>query len=226
MKTAVITGASRGIGMATAKKFLAEGYKVIGTSRTGEINLEHSNLTKIALELSSSESIEKATQQIGNVAESIDVLVNNAAVALDTWDTGVNLEKVRKTFEINLFGLIDLTEKLVSLMSRGGHIININSRYGSFSMPIDDDSSIGYRMAKAALNMYTRFLAERLKKQEVIVSSLDPGWVKTDMGNSGASEEFGAPDREPEEPANEIFDIVQNVRETGKFWYKGKEREW
>lgn len=211
--------------MATAKKFLDEGYAVIGTSRAGEINFEHPNLTKIALELSSSESIEKAVHEIKNIAAGIDVLINNAAVALDTWDVGVNMEKVRQTFEINLFGQIDLTEKLAPLMSPGGHIINLNSRYGSFSMPIDDDSSIGYRMSKAALNMYTRFLADRLNGREIIVSSVDPGWVKTDMGNAGASE-MGAPDREPEEPADEIFDIVQNVRETGKFWQKGRERSW
>ena len=80
-------------------------------------------------------------------------------------------------------------------------------------------------MAKASLNMYTRFLAFRLKERNITVSSLDPGWVRTDMGFAGAGE--GAkPDREPSEPAAEIFQLVTSKVETGQFWHKGHKREW
>jgi NAD(P)-dependent dehydrogenase (short-subunit alcohol dehydrogenase family) len=80
-------------------------------------------------------------------------------------------------------------------------------------------------MSKAALNMYTRTLAFRLKKKGVIVSAIHPGWVKTDMGNSAATEKE-KPTIEPEEAANEIYNLIMNKSESGQFWQFGKQREW
>lgn len=226
MKSVLITGISRGIGKATAEKFLSEGWKVVGTSTSGKLPFEHENLEMLQLDLSDSESIKTVAEKILANGKKIDVLVSNAGVALDSWDAGVNMEKVRKTFEINLFGLIDFTEKLLPVINEGGHIINMSSRFGSFAMPIMDDTSIGYCMSKASLNMYTRFLAFRLKEKSICVSSMHPGWTKTDMGNSSATEEE-KPDREPEEPAQEIFNLANNKElETGQFWYKGEKMDW
>ena len=140
-------------------------------------------------------------------------------------DKGADIEKIRKTFEVDLFGVIDVTERLVPLMTAGGHIVNVDSAYGAFSFPIDDESSSGYRMAKAALNMYTRTLAFRLRDSGIVVSSYDPGWVKTDMGNAGATETEG-PDREPNEAAEDIFRLVSEGTESGYFWSFGEKREW
>lgn len=226
MKTVLITGASRGIGLATAKKFIDQGWKVIGTYNKNPIMIDSDKLIKLELDMLSPESIANAADKIGELSLNIDVLVNNAGVALDVSDKYANMEKIRKTFEINLFGLIDLTEKLLDLISEGGHIINIDSQYGSFAMPIDDETSIGYRMSKAALNMYTRHLAFRLQKQKIIVSSFHPGWVKTDMGYSRATDDGLLPNREPEEVAEDIYDIFKNVSESGFFWYQGKKQEW
>ena len=225
MKTVLITGASRGIGQATAKKFLDEGWQVIGTSTSGEMKIENEKLIPLKLDISNQASIEETARQIIAKGIKIDVLINNAGIAIDSWDEGVALEKVRQTFEVNLFGLIDFAERLLPIINSGGSIINMDSRYGSFTMPIDDNTSIGYRMSKAALNMYTRFLAFRLEEKKITVSSVDPGWVKTDMGFSGA-DEHSKPDREPEEPAKEIFNLATSKVETGLFWHKGKVREW
>lgn len=225
MKTVIITGANGGIGQATAKKFLNEGWKVFGASLTGQIDFEHENLQSIAFDLTDPKSIENTANTITKTGEKIDVLINCAGVALDSWDEGVNMDKVRKTFEVNLFGLIDFTEKILPIINRGGHIVNLSSRYGSFIMPIDDNTSIGYRMAKASLNMYTRFLAFRLKDQNINVSSVNPGWVKTAMGFDGATEN-SKPDREPEEPAQEIYDLATSDVESGQFWYKGTKQDW
>jgi len=211
--------------LATAKKFLSEGWQVVGTSTSGRMDLEHEHLKNFQLDLSDSASIEITADKILSAIGNIDVLVNNAGVALDSWDEGVNMEKVRKTFEVSLFGLIDFTEKMLPVINSGGHIVNLDSRYGSFSMPIDDDTSIGYRMAKASLNMYTRFLAFRLQDKKITVSSIDPGWVKTDMGFAGATED-SKPDRDPVEPAREIYDLVNSDIDSGCFWYKGAKREW
>ncbi|MEI7792689.1 MAG: SDR family NAD(P)-dependent oxidoreductase [Candidatus Berkelbacteria bacterium] len=225
MKTVVITGVSRGIGRATANKFLSEGWRVIGTSTSGQADYSHENLEVVQLDFLDSISIKSASEKIASLSPRIDALVNNAGVALDSWDEGVDMLKVRKTFEINLFGLIELTENLLPNITNGGRIVNLTSRYGSFSMPIDDNTSIGYRMAKASLNMYTRFLAFRLADHQIIVSAIHPGWTKTDMGFDGSTDE-AKPDREPEEPAREIFDLATLDIESGQFWENGQKRDW
>jgi NAD(P)-dependent dehydrogenase (short-subunit alcohol dehydrogenase family) len=144
---------------------------------------------------------------------------------LDNKDKVASAQKVRATYEVDVVGLVDLTERLVPLMGQGGHVVNVDSVYGSFCMEIDDETSTAYRMAKAALNMYTRTLAFRLQDKGIVVSSLDPGWVKTDMGMSVATE-TDKPDREPEDAAREIYDLVAEVTESGLFWRFGKRREW
>lgn len=82
----------------------------------------------------------------------------------------------------------------------------------------DDDEYPAYRISKTALNMYTRTLAVRLNGM-VTVSSVHPGWVKTDMGGSDA-------DREPEEAAEDIFKLANSHVETGQFWFKGEKFPW
>lgn len=225
MKVAVITGASRGIGLATVKKFLTEGWRVVGAYQNTPIPVRSENLIAVRLDQGSPESIRSAAEEIKKIAPQIDALVNSAGIILDAHDTAIDLEKVRKTLEVDLLGVIDLTERLLPHMSAGSHIINVDSSYGAFSLPIDDHSSAGYRIAKAALNMYTRTLAFRMKDAGIIVSSVDPGWVKTDMGMAGATE-TEQPDREPEEPASEIYQLVEGVAESGYFWQFGKKREW
>ncbi len=222
MKTVVITGASRGIGRATAKKFLAERWRVVGTYRDNPIGMEE-NFIGVECDLSSSESIANATRKIIDWAPEIDLLVNNAGIILDAHDSAVDLLKVRKTFEVDLFGIIDFTEKLIPYLRDGARIINIDSTYGAFSFPIDDKSSAGYRLAKASLNMYTRILA--FNHPDKVVSSLDPGWVRTDMGNAAATEIEG-PDRDPQEAAEDIYRLATENEESGFFWRFGKKREW
>ncbi len=228
MKTVVITGVSRGIGLAISKKFLAEGWRVIGTYSKTPIPISSPDLISIKMDQGSRESIENATEEIKKSTSNIDALINNAGIILDAVDSSIDIEKIKQTFEVDLFGVVDVTEKLLPLMSVGSHIVNIDSQYGSFSFPIDDTTSTGYRLAKAALNMYTRILAFRLKSKKIVVSSLDPGWVKTDMGIQAATE-LEKPDREPEEPAEDIYNLVTNVNdisESGYFWRFGQKREW
>ncbi len=226
MKTIVITGASRGIGLAIAQKFLEHDWRVIGTSRNGEILIQSPNLISILLELSLKESRENAVSKILQSVSAIDVLVNNAAVLLDMMDVDICLEKLRETFEVNVFGTIDFTEQLLSRISTGGHIVNIDSQMGAISEELSDADAPSYHMAKASLNMYTKTLAFRLKEKNIIVSSLDPGWVDTDMGRSAGVTETSRPDRKPEDVALDIYRLVANKVESGCFWRFGKKRSW
>ena len=226
MKTAVITGASRGIGLATTQKFLAEGWRVIGTYLNTPIPIDNPNLISIQYDQSDSLSIANFADQVASIAPQVDVLVNNAGILLDADEKVANPIKVRKTLEVNVVGIIDLTERLLPVLKKDSHIVNINSGYGSISAPIlDDETAAGYRISIAALNMYTRHLAFRLEPRGIIVSSLAPGWVKTDMGNSVATKIEG-PDRVPAEAAEDIFQLVTTVKETGQFWKLGKKTEW
>lgn len=226
MKIVLITGASRGIGRATAENFLNEGWNVIGTSTSGKLSFENERLVSEKLDVANNKSIVALANKLREEGKKIDVLINNAGVALDSHTEGVDIELVRKTFEVNLFGLVDLTEKILPIINSSDHVINIDSRYGSFDMPIDDKTSIGYRMSKAAVNMYTRFLAFRLKDQYIKVSSIHPGLVKTDMGYAGVTDDGETPDREPSEVAKEIFTLATSDVESGQFWYKGEKTAW
>lgn len=226
MKTIIITGASRGIGLATAKKFLAEGWRVIGTYLNTPIPVQNSNLISIQYDQGDSQSIKNLADQIISTVSSLDALVNNAGILLDANDKAADPIKIKKTLEVNVVGVVDLTERLLPLFKERSHVVNLNSGYGSISAPmLDDETASGYRISKAALNMYTRHLSFRLKNRGVIVSSLDPGWVKTDMGYSVVTETEG-PDRTPGEAANDIFQLITTLKETGQFWRFGKKTEW
>ena len=91
---------------------------------------------------------------------------------------------------------------------------------GSFSENMNDGYAPAYRISKAALNMYTHTRSKSLKEQNIILSSIDPGWVKTDMGGKEAQ-------REPEEAAEDIYNLaIRDDIETGQFWRQGKKRSW
>lgn len=220
MKTVVITGTTRGIGRALANKFLDEGFKVIGTSTSGETDIEDSNFEIVKLDLTNPESIVDATNQIIKKADSIDVLINNSGVNFEDWDVvEIDMSVLRKTLEVNLIGLIDFTEKLIPNISDNGQIINISSRVGSLTQNHTANSADNpsYRISKTALNMYTKILGARLKG--ITVSSVHPGWVKTEMGGEDAP-------REPEEAAEQIYKLATTPHPTGKFWFDGKEFPW
>ncbi len=215
MKTAFITGGSRGIGKATVKKFLDNGYKVITTSTSGKS--EYENTYK--LNLSDQDNIDVLVDTLNEQKVTIDVLINVAATAIGGEDM-VTTNILRNTLEVNLIGTIDLTQKLFSLINNNAVIINIASQMASLTRDIGYDYP-SYRISKAAINMYTRCLAEHpeLKSRNIKVYSFDPGWVKTDMGGPEA-------EREPEEPAQELLELAESGKETGLF-YKGlKARDW
>lgn len=129
------------------------------------------------------------------------------------------MNQLKQTFNINVFGTIELTEKLLPRLNPHGHIINITSDWGSFSEQNFDAFQPHYKMSKATLNMYTKLLAKRLEEKHIKVSSLDPGWTQTDMGGKVAP-------RLPKDVATDILNLLNNDVETGQFWHQGKVRKW
>jgi NAD(P)-dependent dehydrogenase (short-subunit alcohol dehydrogenase family) len=219
MKTVLITGASRGIGRATAEKFLAEGWFVIGTSTRGEIDISPLNFSFVKLDLSDRQSIKRAAADIRKLPKNIDVLVNNAGISEEDFgDTELTMDKLRKTLEVNIVGIADFTEQLLASGNHFKHIINISSMSGSLTAE-NGGFLPAYKISKAALNMYTHILSGRLAPQGTIVSSIDPGWVKTDMGGDEAP-------REASDAADDIYTLAISKVESGQFWLNGKKRSW
>ncbi len=226
MKTILITGTSRGIGRAVMERFLANGDFVIGSSRTGELDIKHENLTVFPLELTNAGSREDFVKAVKSLHKPIDILINNAGSWHDN-DEGpvIDIEALRQTLEVDLIGPIDVVERLLPVMSHDSHIINLSSRRGSMSFTEDQpDQPPGramvhpaYSIAKAGLNMFTRKLAVRLREQTT-VSSVHPGSVKTDMNPDGKIS--------PEEAAEDLFVLAYSAPETGQFWFKGEKFPW
>lgn len=219
MKHGIVTGSSRGIGLATVELLTKHSnFKVIGSSTSGNHLLDNVNFKCFKLDLANSDSIAEFVENLGDVK--LDFLINNAGILLEKWDeSNINMRQLKNTFDINFFGTIELTEKLLPLLNKEAHIVNITSDWGSFSEQNFDAFQPHYKMSKAALNMYTKLLAKRLDNKEIIVSSLDPGWTQTDMGGQEAS-------RKPEEVANDILNLLSNNVKSGQFWRQGKIREW
>lgn len=218
MKQVLITGASRGIGRAAAEEFLAHSWSVVGTSRSGDRPFKHPDLHMARLDFLEPGSIEAFAKTIVVEGAHFDALINNAGVSIDPASDSISIDALRKTLEVNLVGLIELTELVIPLIAEGGHIINLSSGLGSItgSPPTYAPS---YSISKVGVNMYTRILGERLRKKGITVSSMDPGWVKTDMGGSNAP-------REPVEAAREIYRLSTMPHETGHFWQQGRMRSW
>lgn len=216
MKTVLITGVSRGIGRATAEKFLLEEWYVIGTSTTGRSPRKYENLDLHTLDLLDPKSIENFVKEIAG--KEIDVLINNAGIYLDEDEFPITQKSLKDTLQVNLTGLIDLTERLLPQIKDGGRIVSMSSGAAVITEG-GDEGKPAYQISKVGVNMYTRSLAEYLKKRNITVSSMDPGWVKTDMGS------FSAP-RDPKEPAEEIYKLAISKVDSGYFWHRNKKRSW
>ena len=222
-KIILITGSSKGIGFALAQQFLDNGYTVIGTSRTGEIeNLLHPNFTVLNLDLSKEEAIVNFEKELENKNIKIDFLINNAGIGpdLDTFEP--EIKSFKKTFDVNVTGTVFITELLCRHIKVGGKIVNISSKMGSIEL-CERTDSVAYRMSKTALNMYTKILANRLVDKQT-VATVHPGWVRTTI----AKDNILNGKISTTESAFKIFNFVTSNFETGIFWDIEAERktEW
>lgn len=220
MKTVLITGASRGIGKATTKYFLAKEWQVIATSTSGSLDYSDNNLTNYQFDLGDTESIDNLVKSLKDSHTKLDCLINSAAITVDREEELVNLDTLSNILRCNLIGTINLTQQLIPLMNMGGVVINISSEYGSLT---EDWGNVvpSYRIAKAAINMFTRnfYKSKPIIEKKIKVYSFDPGWVKTDMGGPDAP-------RQPEEPAVELFDLTNSNLPSGEFYQGLTKRDW
>ena len=217
-KTILITGTSQGIGHALTKLLLINGYRVIGTNTTGIDNINENNYKSFSLDLANFDSIAAFENnfQLDNIK--IDILINNAGIGPDLDFDLPEETSFKKTFDVNVTGTTFFTEQMLQYLNIGGKIVNISSKMGSVDV-CEKSDSVAYRMSKAALNMYTKILSNRLEGKQ-LVASVHPGWVRTNIAKSNLNGRLS-----PEESAQKIFQFITSDFKTGIFWNVETEAE-
>ena len=174
---ALVTGASSGIGEATAKRLATAGYKVYGTSRRGAQSDQRS-FAMLPLEVTSDESVEAAVKELIRREGRIDLLVNNAGFGVaPAGAEESSIDQAKAIFETNFFGLIRMTRAVVPHMRRqgNGRIINIGSVLGFLPMPY----GALYAATKHAVEGYSESLDHELRTRGIRVSVIEPAYTKT-----------------------------------------------
>ena len=192
-RVALVSGGNRGIGLEIVRQLAERGLTVVLGSRDGEqgraaaAGLSGSVVVR-QLDVADPESVDRLSRSVEEKFGRLDVLVNNAGITNDEGQRGVDadLERVREALETNLLGAWRLCEAAIPFMRRHGYgrIVNIST-----SMAALEDmggGSPGYRVSKTGLNALTRILASELRGSGILVNSVCPGWVQTDMGGSRA----------------------------------------
>lgn len=188
---ALVTGANRGIGFEVVRQLASLGMTVIlgardlekGIAAAEQLTSEGLKVLPHQLDVSSQASIDQLAAQV----EELDILINNAGILYDTWQkpSTADLDVVREAFETNTFGAWRMCKTFIPIIRRSEHgrIVNVSSEAGSLvSM---GGSTPAYSTSKVALNALTRMLAAELRGTKILVNSVCPGWVATEMGGEG-----------------------------------------
>jgi NAD(P)-dependent dehydrogenase (short-subunit alcohol dehydrogenase family) len=227
---ALVTGANRGIGLELVRQSAREGFTVILGSRDADKGKAAAaglgdgglDVHVRAIDVADAASVEALGKSLADDFGRLDVLINNAAIDYDTWQSGVeaDLGVVREALETNLLGAWRTAQACLPLLRRSPHgrLVNVSSGAGSLA-----DMGAGtpaYSVSKAALNAMTRILAAELSEDGVLVNSVCPGWVATDMGGSGG--------RPVEDGAGSVMwaVLLGDDGPTGGFFRDGKPVHW
>jgi NAD(P)-dependent dehydrogenase (short-subunit alcohol dehydrogenase family) len=195
-RVALVTGANRGLGLETSRQLRATGLRVVLAGRDVAA-LERTRHTlapsghdamAVRMDVTDVDSIVAAHRMVTETVGSVDVLVNNAAVLLFENSDALSIpsDAYRATFDTNVFGVIEVCRVFAPDMARAGYgrIVNVSS--GVAQLATMSTYAPAYAMSKAALNAFTRILADTYRSRGVLVNAADPGWVRTDMGGPSA----------------------------------------
>ena len=199
-QVALVTGANRGLGLEFARQLLTRGARVFAGVRdpdgAGQLAAlrdgARGRLTVLRLDVDDDASVDDAVARVARESGSLDLLINNAGILLDSPAGGelgsLDSEALRQAFRTNAIGPVLLAQRALSLLKRGQRpvVASVTSGWGIVS-----DAGAGwpyaYCASKAALNMLMRIFAGDVERDGVITVLLDPGWVRTDMGGADAS---------------------------------------
>jgi len=181
-KVALVTGGSTGIGAAIAEKLAKDGYKVVITGRNEDTLKttagQHDNIRYFMADISRMEDIEATANYIHEQFDRLDVLVNNAGVAVPVPLTDITAEQFDKTFDINVRGLLFMTQKALPLLKKcKGTIINMTSIVGDHPFP----DFLVYSASKGAVTTLSKGLAKALAGDGIRVNAVSPGPIETPL---------------------------------------------
>jgi short-subunit dehydrogenase len=180
-QTVLVTGASSGIGAATACLFHARGFTVFGTTRVAN-PVSPVEFTMLSLDVTSDTSVRDGIDRVISQTGRIDILVNNAGYALNGAAEETSLAEAKDQFETNFFGAVRTINAVLASMrqARAGRIINIGSLVGLIAIPY----AAFYSATKFALEAYSESLWYELKPFGITVSLIEPGFVRTSISHA------------------------------------------
>lgn len=199
--SALVTGANKGIGFETARRLAQQGFTVwLGCRHEGRGEAAARDLAGdgdvrfVGLDVTDEESVRAAAEHVGEATGALDVLVNNAGVAIGAGEglpSTVRPETVRRTFDVNFLGALRVTQAFLPLVRKApaGRIVNVSSTMGSVTTLVSPDSPLGqfpafaYPTSKTAVNALTGWLALELADTPIKINSVCPGYVATDLNN-------------------------------------------
>lgn len=225
MKTAVVTGASRGIGSEFVVRLLDNGWRVYAGFRQDKHRLdllENENLISCQLDVTDNVSIESFSNNIGH---RVDLLINNAGVPDGRWRNikEIDDEWALDVININSLGPVRLVRSLYDKM--GGQNLSTVVMISSLMGSIDDchsGRSYAYRASKTALNMFTVAMKKEALEDNISFLILHPGWVKTRMGGENAPVEMNT-------SVDGMMELIEqhNLEDSGRFvQYDGVDLPW
>ena len=178
---ALVSGANRGIGLEVARSLARDGYRVLAGTRSLDAmgDVGGLDITPVELDVTDPESIARIP------FEPLEVLVNNAGIYPPGRASAIDFDVVEETWQVNALGAWRLAVAAIPHMGRGARIVNVSS--GAGSLESMDATYPAYNVSKAAMNAITRVLAADLRADGILVNSVCPGWVRTDMGGASAS---------------------------------------
>ena len=229
MPTVLITGANRGIGLALARGYAAEGWRVLACCRHPD---KAEDLKALKVEVGERVAIHRLDVtdglKVANLSreladEAIDLLINNAGVSGRGGFGETDFDRWQPVFAVNTFAPLRVAERFVEQVARSERklIVNISSKMGSIGANVSSDS-ITYRASKTALNQISKCLSVALAPRGITVILFHPGWVSTDMGGAEA----------PVTPADSAAGIRATIagvtaEDNGRFFnYDGEELPW
>ena len=217
MATFLITGANGGIGTAYCRQLQARGDTVIAACRKPSAELEALGVRiEAGVDITADAAIASLVERLNGLP--LDGLIHNAGILEHTSLDALDVESIRRQFEVNALGPLRLTRALLHLLHAGSKVILMTSRMGS----IDDNSSggsYGYRMSKVALCMAGKSLAIDLKPRGIAVGILHPGLVQTRMTN------FNPKGISPEQAVRGLLERIEalSLETSGSFWHANGE---
>ena len=217
MKNIIITGTSRGIGFELAKYFAAQNHQVLALSRkTDSITaLQDRNITALATDLSHANDLDRVAEFVKTNWKKVDIIIHNAGMLINKPFTELTSEDYHKVYQVNVFGVAELTRVMIPFLKKGSHVVTISSMggiQGSLKFP----GLAAYSSSKGAVITLSELLAEEYKSEEISFNVLALGAVQTEM----LEEAF--PGYQAPTSAKNMASYIGEFSLTGHQFYNGK----